>query len=46
MHANTRWFASGDKAFALGWMTRDFEWDQNKATVNLIQSSFQVPAAS
>ncbi len=45
MHANTRWFAAGEKAFALGWMTRDFEWDQNKATVNLIQSSFQVPAA-
>jgi hypothetical protein len=42
MHANTRWFATGGKAFALGWMTRDFEWDQNKATVNLIQSSFRV----
>jgi hypothetical protein len=44
MHANTRWFAAEGKAFALGWMTRDFEWDQNKATVNLIQSSFQVTA--
>ena len=41
MHANTRWFASDGRAFALGWMTRDFEWDQNKATVNLIQSSFR-----
>jgi tRNA A-37 threonylcarbamoyl transferase component Bud32 len=42
MHAKTRWFAAGGKAFALGWMTRDFEWDQNRATMNLIQSSFQV----
>jgi serine/threonine protein kinase len=40
MHATTRWFASGSGAYALGWITRDFDWDQNRATYGLIQSSF------
>jgi tRNA A-37 threonylcarbamoyl transferase component Bud32 len=40
MHATTRWFASGGKAFALGWITRDFEWGQNLAMYQMIQSTF------
>ncbi|GLY94753.1 serine/threonine protein kinase [Actinoplanes sp. NBRC 103695] len=40
MHAITRWFASGPNAYALGWITRDFDWDQNRATYAMIQSSF------
>ena len=40
MHATTRWFASGTGAYALGWITRDFDWDQNRAIYNFIQSTF------
>ncbi|MCA2215270.1 serine/threonine-protein kinase [Jidongwangia harbinensis] len=40
MHATTRWFASGGRAFALGWITRDFEWGQNLAMYQMIQSTF------
>ena len=40
MHAITRWFASGEHAYAIGWITRDFDWDQNRATYALLQSSF------
>jgi eukaryotic-like serine/threonine-protein kinase len=40
MHAATRWFAQGEHAYAIGWITRDFDWNQNRATYSLIQSSF------
>jgi eukaryotic-like serine/threonine-protein kinase len=40
MHGLTHWFASGDKAYALGWVTRDFEWGTVKGVYNLVMSSF------
>src|SRR4029453_2525261 len=40
MHALTHWFASGDKGYALGWATRDFDWAPNKSLYNLVMSSF------
>jgi tRNA A-37 threonylcarbamoyl transferase component Bud32 len=40
MHATTRWFASGGRAFALGWITRDFDWGQNLAMFQMVQSTF------
>jgi hypothetical protein len=40
MHAKTRWFKSGDKAFALSWATRDFEWSFNTAPYAVAISSF------
>lgn len=40
MHATTRWFKSGDKAFALSWATRDFDWQINTAFYGAAISSF------
>jgi hypothetical protein len=40
MHATTRWFKSGDKAFALSWATRDFDWQGNTAYYGAAISSF------
>jgi tRNA A-37 threonylcarbamoyl transferase component Bud32 len=40
MHAKTRWFKSGGKAFALSWATRDFEWTFTSAPYDLAISSF------
>jgi hypothetical protein len=43
-HATTRWFASGGRAFAVGWITRDFDWGQNLPTYQMIQSTFAADA--
>jgi tRNA A-37 threonylcarbamoyl transferase component Bud32 len=43
-HASTRWFASGGRAFAVGWITRDFEWGQNLPMYQMIQSTFSADA--
>jgi eukaryotic-like serine/threonine-protein kinase len=40
MHAITRWFASGGKAFALGWATRDFDWQINLSFRSMVVGSF------
>ena len=40
MHVLTHWFASGDKAYALGWMTRDFDFGSSKGIYDAIVSSF------
>ena len=40
MHATTRWFVSGGKAFALGWATRDFDWQINLTFHSMVISSF------
>jgi eukaryotic-like serine/threonine-protein kinase len=40
MHATTRWFATGGKAFALGWATRDFDWQINLTFHSMVVSSF------
>jgi hypothetical protein len=40
MHAKTRWFASGGKAYALGWATREFDWQINLTYHSVIVSSF------
>jgi hypothetical protein len=40
MHAKTRWFKSGDKAFALSWATRDSDWPFNTAFYGAAISSF------
>jgi hypothetical protein len=40
MHAKTRWFKSGGKAFALSWATRDFEWSFNTGPYGVAISSF------
>jgi hypothetical protein len=40
MHAATRWFASGGKAYALGWVTREFDWQVNRPNLVMIRTSF------
>ena len=44
MHATTRWFKSGAKAYALSWATRDFEWQINRAYYGAVISSFSARA--
>jgi tRNA A-37 threonylcarbamoyl transferase component Bud32 len=44
MHAVTRWFTSGGKAFALGWVTAEFDWQVNHSVLDMILSSFDSPA--
>jgi hypothetical protein len=46
MHAKTRWFKSGGKAFALSWATRDFEWTINTAIYGFAISSFSATSDS
>jgi hypothetical protein len=41
MHATTRWFASGGRGYALGWITRDFDWSQNWSAYRMIQGTFE-----
>jgi eukaryotic-like serine/threonine-protein kinase len=40
MHAMTRWFAVDGKAYALGWATREFDWQGNRSTFAMIEGSF------
>jgi hypothetical protein len=42
MHAMTRWFTADGKAFALGWATREFDWQVNLAVYSLLKSTFYV----
>jgi hypothetical protein len=41
MHATTRWFVSEGRGFALGWITRDFDWSQNWSAYRMMQSTFE-----
>ena len=45
MHAATRWFTSGGKAYALGWVTREFDWQVNRSILVMIRTSFGAAAA-
>jgi serine/threonine protein kinase len=42
MHAMTRWFTADGRAFALGWATREFDWQVNLAVYSLLKSTFYV----
>ncbi len=44
MHAATRWFVSAGRGYALGWITRDFDWSQNWTTYRMIQGTFEASA--
>jgi serine/threonine protein kinase len=46
MYATTRWFVSGGKAFALGWATREFDWQVNLTFHSMVVSSFSTTAAT
>lgn len=41
LHANTRWLAAGGRAFAIGWVTREFDWTTSRSYLDMIQASFQ-----
>ena len=40
MHAGVRWFSAGDRAYAVGWVTREFDWTTSRAHLLLVRSSF------
>ena len=42
MHAGVRWFAMGGKAFAVGWATRQFDWQSNTGVFWMVRTSFAV----
>jgi tRNA A-37 threonylcarbamoyl transferase component Bud32 len=42
MHAMTRWFISDGRAYALGWATREFDWQVNLSTYSMLKSTFYV----
>jgi eukaryotic-like serine/threonine-protein kinase len=39
-YAQTRWFASEGKAFALGWSTREIDWIENKPKLDMVLATF------
>jgi hypothetical protein len=44
MHAMTRWFSLDGQAFALGWATREFDWQINLSVYSMMKSTFYVAA--
>jgi eukaryotic-like serine/threonine-protein kinase len=40
LHARVLWFDAGGRAYALSWVTREFDWTTGLAYLNLIRSSF------
>jgi tRNA A-37 threonylcarbamoyl transferase component Bud32 len=46
MHAMTRWFSLDGQAFALGWATREFDWQINLSIYAMMKSTFYVAAPS
>jgi len=42
MHAMTRWFTADGRAYALGWATREFDWQVNLSTYSMLKSTFYV----
>jgi hypothetical protein len=41
MHAITRWFKDGSKAYTLTWGSRDFDWPTNQTWRGMIIGSFE-----
>ncbi len=44
MHAITRWFVAEDRGYALGWVTREFDWSQSWDVYRMIQGTFEASA--
>lgn len=42
MHAMTRWFTVDGRAFALGWATREFDWQVNLGMYAMLKSTFYI----
>jgi hypothetical protein len=40
LHTSVRWFSVGEKAYAVGWVTRDFDWTASLNYLNMIRASF------
>jgi hypothetical protein len=40
MHAQTRWFAKGGKAYAISWATQQIDWADNRAKFDMVLSTF------
>ena len=40
LHAQTQWFATAGKAYAISWVTRDLDWPSDLAKVSMVLSTF------
>ena len=40
LHAQTRWFATAGKAYAISWVTRQFDWTGDLPNINMVLSTF------
>jgi serine/threonine protein kinase len=40
LHAQTRWFASNGRGYALSWATREIDWSADLSKVNMVLSTF------
>jgi hypothetical protein len=45
LHTSVRWFSVGDRAYAVGWVTREFDWTASLNYLNMIRASFSPGAA-
>ena len=45
LHAQTRWFATAGKAYAISWVTRQFDWTGNLPNINMVLSTFYADQA-
>jgi hypothetical protein len=42
LHAKTRWLARSSRGFAISWSTREIDWTDNLAKINMVLSTFYV----
>ena len=40
LHAQTRWFASDSRGFAISWATREIDWSADLPKMNMVLSTF------
>jgi hypothetical protein len=40
LHAQTRWFTSDGRGYALSWATREIDWTADLSKINMVLSTF------
>jgi hypothetical protein len=46
LHAKTRWLARSSRGFAISWSTREIDWTDNLAKINMVLSTFYVDGSN
>ena len=46
LHAQTRWFASERRGYALSWATREIDWTGDLGKMNMVLSTFYTDKVS